>query len=207
MSPENLREIDKSWSEFQEKRPAWLKDKFGQLSDRDIYRCIKEKIIKIEPCVDELAEIITNSNRVDLHLGNLITSFKTTRITQVRFGEPIPKELQEDNHVRDNETFVLHPGHYVLAPTREKLTLPNFITGRMDGRSSGARIGLNVQQAAIFDAGWDGYPMMELANNGNVAIVLQPGDKVCAFTFELLTTAARNAHGGRYHNQTSPEIR
>lgn len=194
------------WYKFEDERPRWLRGKFGQLSDLDIRRCLEEGIIKIEPLdLKRLDKIITNSCKIDFHLGNVITSFKKTQLTEIELGKPVPDELQEDVYVRDGQFYVLHPGDYVLAQTKERLILPNYITARMEGKSSVGRLGLTVQQAAIFDAGWNGIPTMELTNLGIIAVKLRPGVSICAFSFQLLTTPAKKVYSGRYQGQTGPQ--
>lgn len=193
------------WYPFEDKRPEWLKGKSGMLSDRDIRRCLEEEIIRIEP-FPNLKTSLRNSCKIDFHFGNVVTIPKKSQITVIRSGEKIPEELLEVIDIKDGEEFVIHPGDFILAQTKERLVLPDFMAARMEGKSSIARIGIVVQLAAIFDAGWDGIPTMELKHNGIVAKTFIPGDEICAFSFELLTTPAMNIYSGRYQGQTQPKI-
>lgn len=193
------------WYKFEDLRPEWLRGLSGQLSDRDIRRCLEEGIIKIEPLdLTRLDKIIENPCKVDFHLGNVLTAYKKGRITVIRLNEAIPRELQEDIYIRDDESHVLHPGDHFLARTKEKLILPTYISARLEGKSSVARKGIKVEAAAVFDPGWNGVPTLELKHEGVVATEVTPGDEICAFTFMLLTTPAMKPYQGRYQGQSSP---
>jgi len=68
------------------------------------------------------------------------------------------------------------------------LTLPDDIIGRLEGKSSFARLGIVIHQtSARFDPGWDGTAALELRNNSDNDVVIYCGDKICAFSFERLS--------------------
>ena len=197
--------IQRDLQEYEDPRPDWLKGKYGMLSDRDIRGCLEEGIIKIEPLdLEKLEEIIDNSCKIDFHLGNVLTGYVKGKIAVIKLSEPIPRELQEDIYIRDGESHVLHQGDHFLAKTKERLVLPTYIAARIEGKSSVARKGIKVEAAAVFDAGWDGIPTLELKNEGPTAIEVAPGDEICAFTFHLLTSPALKPYQGRYQNQSNP---
>ena len=63
--------------------------------------------------------------------------------------------------------------------------------GRLEGRSSLGRLGIVVHStASIFHAGWDGNCVLELGNLGRMAVKLTPGMRICAMSFEELSSAA-----------------
>lgn len=76
------------------------------------------------------------------------------------------------------ETFVLHPGHFVLGATLEYLCVPNDMAGQVLGRSSWGRLGLVVATAVVVQAGFRGCLTLELANEGSVPLLLRPGLRV-----------------------------
>ncbi len=81
--------------------------------------------------------------------------------------------------------FVLHPGEFVLASTLEYFRFPRDIAGRLEGRSSLGRLGLQVHATAGFvDPGYDGNLTFELINSGNLPIRIAPGfrlGQICFF--------------------------
>ena len=79
----------------------------------------------------------------------------------------------------------MQPGDFALASTVESLELPDDLLGRLEGRSSIARLGITVHStAAVFEPGWVGTATMELSNLGRMAVALYPGMRICAFSFE-----------------------
>lgn len=103
------------------------------LSDRDIRANINSGKIKVEPCD---LETQLSSVGIDLRLGNEFRLFKVTHKSHVdlsKVNTQIDTELVE---VPDGETFMLHPGEFVLGITKETVELPDDIAARIDGRLS-----------------------------------------------------------------------
>ena len=93
--------------------------------------------------------------------------------------------------ITNGSPFVIQPREFVLAITEEEITLPNHIMGRLDGRSSLGRLGLVVHSTAgRFDPGWQGKAVMEFGNMGIMPIILYPGMRIAAMTFETLSSEA-----------------
>ena len=115
----------------------------------------------------------------------------------------------EEIVVNKGEAFIMQPGDFALVTTVENLELPHDLLGRIEGRSSLGRLGIIVHgTASIFDAGWNGKPTMELGNLGTMPIALYPGMRICAFTFEELTSKVDvpyvNKKNNKYAGQKSP---
>src|SRR5204863_8595284 len=111
--------------------------------------------------------------------------------------------------VPEGEPFMMHPGEFALASTMESLELPDDLLGRLEGRSSIARLGITVHStAAVFEPGWVGTATMELSNLGRMAVALYPGMRICAFSFEEVSspvlTPYRNKTGNKYAGQQTP---
>ncbi|MDP2909596.1 MAG: dCTP deaminase [bacterium] len=154
------------------------------LSDREIKQHIQEGVIKINPFPNFKEQLGPCS--LDLHLGNSFKIFKMSRYSFVdlKNGANID-EMMEEIIVKDGGSFIIQPHDFVVAVTQEEITLPVNIMGRLDGRSSLARLGLVIHvTAARFDPGWRGKAVMELGNLGTVPIVLYSGMRICAMTFE-----------------------
>src|SRR4029079_6038618 len=98
-------------------------------------------------------------------------------------------EAMRTIEVPEDEPFIMQPGDFALASTVESLELPNDLLGRLEGRSSIARLGITVHStAAVFEPGWTGTATMELSNLGRMAVALYPGMRICSFTFQQLTS-------------------
>lgn len=160
------------------------------LSDRDIKLAISEKRIVVTPMPDLDSQVGTCT--LDLRLGNTFRVFDHSRHPYI---DPAKKdysnEITKKVVVEDGEPFIMQPGDFVLAVTLERVKIPDNIMGRLEGRSSLGRLGIVVHStASIFDAGWDGNCVLELGNLGRMAVKLTPGMRICAMSFEQLSSSA-----------------
>ncbi|MBI2049357.1 dCTP deaminase [Candidatus Roizmanbacteria bacterium] len=178
------------------------------LSDRDIKNALKTKRIIINPSPDLKSQL--GSCSIDLRLGDTFRVFEHSRNAYI---DPTKKdyarEITREVKVANGENFVMQPGDFVLAVTLESVKIPNDLMGRLEGRSSLGRLGIVVHStASIFDPGWDGKPVLELGNLGRMAVSLTPGMRICAMTFEELTSSAdvpyTNKKAAKYKFQDSP---
>jgi len=160
------------------------------LSDKDIKKYIQEGKIKVEPQPDFAEQL--GPCTLDLHLGNNFKIFKPSQYPYLDLKRNINfEELMEEIQIEDGAPFILQPKDFILATTKEEFTLPDDIMARLDGRSSLGRLGIVVHStAARFDPGWQGKAVMELGNLGIMPVVLYSGMRICALTFETLSTPA-----------------
>ena len=179
------------------------------LSDRDIKKYLSLGIIKITPKPD--LKVALGSCSIDLRLGSTFRIFEHSRYP---YFDPHNKNFSADVtsevEVGASEPFILQPGDFVLATTIESFELPDNLLARLEGRSSLGRLGIVVHStASIFEPGWKGKVVMEMGNMGRIPVALYPGMRVCALTFEQLTTPAQVPYnkkkGAKYVNQKSPE--
>lgn len=160
------------------------------LSDHDIKKALKKRRIVITPKPDIGVQL--GSCSIDLRLGDTFRVFDHSRFP---FIDPNKKDFSNEItkvvKVKKNMPFIMQPGDFVLAVTLENVKIPTDLMGRLEGRSSLGRLGLVVHStASTFDAGWDGKPVLELGNLGRMAIQLTPGMRICAMTFEELSSPA-----------------
>lgn len=179
------------------------------LSDRDIKKYIKEGKIKICPEPDFEKQLGPCS--LDLHLGNSFKLFKHTEHPFIDLNNhttPI-EEMMTEVKITNSKPLILRPGDFLIAVTEEEIILPTDIMGRLDGRSSLGRLGLVVHStAARFDPGWQGKAIMEVGNLGVIPIALYPGIRICAMTFETLSSPAETPYlkqkDHKYAGQIAP---
>jgi dCTP deaminase len=179
------------------------------LSDRDIVKFIKDGKIRITPKPNFKEGLGPCS--LDLHLGN---SFKVFRPSQYPFIDLKRKidleQVMEEIIVKDGFPFILQPRDFVIAVTKEEILLDDDIMGRLDGRSSLGRLGIVVHStAARFDPGWKGKAVMELGNLNIMPVVLYAGMRICAMTFETLSSPAERPYtekkDSKYKKQKSAD--
>lgn len=100
----------------------------------------------------------------------------------------------------------LQPGQFILASTLEKVHLPDWLVGRIEGKSTWARRGLIIHTAGFVDPGFKGQLTLEMTNLSQEIISLKLGDRIAQIAFQRLDTpAARpygsNGLGSHYQNQ------
>jgi dCTP deaminase len=81
----------------------------------------------------------------------------------------------------------LQPGDFALARTLEQVRLPDDIAAEAIGRSSWGRLGLVIATATLIQPGFIGTVTLELANLGNIPMVLYVGMRIAQLTFTQLT--------------------
>ena len=175
------------------------------LSDGTIRRLIGDGTIVINPFDDKLIQPAS----VDVRLGDVFLAFRRHQASHI---DPFEHNdaLMETVVVTDGP-FVLHPSEFALGTTVERLTLPNNIACRVEGKSSLGRLGLLIHATAGFvDAGWtDGQITLELSNVAPLPIKLWPGMKIAQLSFMMMDAPAEKPYGhpdlgSKYQGQSGP---
>lgn len=178
------------------------------LSDRDILKAMEAGRIKIDPAPDLERQL--GSVSIDFRLGNTFMVFEHSRFSFIDPRHPQSiGDAMRTIVVNDDEPFIMQPGDFALASTIETLELADDLLGRLEGRSSIARLGITVHStAAVFEPGWIGTATMELSNLGRMAVALYPGMRICAFSFETVSspvmTPYRVKRNNKYAGQVTP---
>ena len=161
------------------------------LSDRDIKQRIAEGKITIIPFSQDNLQPAS----YDLHLDTEFRVFKphTTEVIDTR--KPVAG-MMEKVLIPDGEAFVLHPGSFALALIQEKTGVDASHVGRLEGKSSLARLGLIIHTTAGFlDPGNCLKLTLELFNASPLPIKLYPGMKIAQLAFETLTSSCERPYG------------
>jgi dCTP deaminase len=175
------------------------------LSDRTIRRLIEKGRIGIEPFDGELVQ----PSSVDVRVDRFFRVFRNSRYPFIDVKEPMD-DLTELVEVGDSEPFILHPGEFVLGSTLERITLPDDLVARLEGKSSLGRLGLLIHSTAGFiDPGWDGHVTLELSNVANLPITIYVGMKIGQLSFVQLSEPAERPYGAealgsKYQGQAGP---
>lgn len=176
------------------------------LSDRDILTAIEAGRIRIDPAPDLKAQL--GSVSVDFRLGTTFMVFEHSRHSFIDPRQPQSiGEAMRTIEVAPDEPFIMQPGDFALASTMESLELADDLLGRLEGRSSIARLGITVHStAAVFEPGWVGTATMELSNLGRMAVALYPGMRICAFSFEQVSSPVMTPYRKKAHNKYAGQI-
>lgn len=175
------------------------------LSDRDITAQIQAERIGLDPFSAEMVQ----PSSVDVRLDRFFRLFDNHRYPFIDPSQDQP-DLTRMVEVDPSEPFILHPGEFVLGATFERVTLPDDVAARLEGKSSLGRLGLLTHSTAGFiDPGFSGHVTLELSNVATLPITLWPGMKIGQLCFFQLSSPAENAYGSqkygsRYQGQRGP---
>jgi len=162
-------------------------------SDRDLHDLIDSGRLGIDPFDPRSVQ----PSSIDLRIGHQFRVFANNRYPYIDVRLPMD-DLTELVEATEEEPFILHPGEFVLAVTLERVSLPNDVVGRLEGKSSLGRLGLLIHSTAGFvDAGWDGYLTLELSNVANLPITIYPGMKIGQISLFQMTSPAQNPYGSQ----------
>jgi dCTP deaminase len=181
------------------------------LSDQDIFEKLMKKEITIHPLLD-LRQI--QGGKVDLRLGNvvyLIKHFEQPCYDPREYGQKI--EYGDIRYIKfctaeEKGAFILQPGDFAVAPLFERIRLPSYIIGRLDGRSSLGRLGVVIHATAGgIDPGYRGHITCELSNLGKVPVALYPLQRIASLTLETLSSKAESIYSKRSDKKYADQLR
>ncbi len=185
------------------------------LSDQDILTAITAGALLVEPPLantDMSAPAPLQPASIEVTLAPRFL-VPTSRLV------PLPIDPRGDQahlfdtaEVEPGQHLVLPPGGFVLGCTEQTFGFSATLAGQLEGKSSLARLGLQVHSTAGFvDPGFHGQITLELSNqNGLWPIGLWPGMRIGQmFVFRLSSPAMRPYGstallGSRYQGQMGP---
>ena len=175
------------------------------LSDGDIKAEIAAGRVGLDPWDPTMVQ----PSSVDVRLDRFFRLFDNHKYPFIDPAVDQP-DLTRLVQVDPDQSFVLHPGEFVLASTFEFVTLPDDVAARLEGKSSLGRLGLLTHSTAGFiDPGFSGHITLELSNVATLPITLWPGMKIGQLCFFRLSSPAEKPYGSqeyssRYQGQRGP---
>lgn len=178
------------------------------LSDRDIFKEIENGNLVFDPIVEHNQ---VSASSIDLRLADIFTvpkplsrGISISIDPSVTSAEDVFNEYARDDVVPSGERFELKPGAFVLGYTLEKVSLPNYLAARVEGRSSMARLGVSIHQTApTVQANFSGQLRLEISNVGPYTVLLEPGTRFCQLIVEKLSSPALSSNVSQFQNQRS----
>jgi dCTP deaminase len=178
------------------------------LSDNEIRRLI-ENYDMVIPFNDSQLQPCS----YDLILGDeftIIVNHGVQRISENRWIDASDKTLHGlAYHTTMNaDQYLIQPRQLVLATTIEKVSIPDFIAAKFEGKSSLGRLGLGTHVTAGFiDAGFIGQITLEMQNVSDYPIMVRKGMKIGQLSFCKLSSPASRPYGSKqlgshYQNQS-----
>lgn len=163
------------------------------LSDGTIKDNIKSGKIVIEPFNAEQLQPAS----YDLTLGDTVLIFDTVNHTEIDVKQPIDDMMRTIKPNKDGY-FVIHPNEFMLAHVQEITGVDSSHVGRLEGKSSLARLGLVIHTTAGFlDPGNRLRMTLEIVNLGDLPIRLYPGMKIAQIAFEMLDKPCEKPYGSK----------
>jgi dCTP deaminase len=175
------------------------------LSDRSIRGEIEAGRIVIDPYDEGLVQ----PSSVDVRVDRRFRVFHNRRYGYIDVRQPM-EDLTELVQTEGDEPFILHPGEFVLGQTLERVTLPDDLVARLEGKSSLGRLGLLIHSTAGFvDSGFSGNLTLELSNVANLPITIYHGMPIGQISFMRMDSPVERPYGDRenaskYQGQEEP---
>ena len=177
------------------------------LSDVDLKEAIANKEIEISG----ISPLYIGPSSVDLHLDNkakiMPTGTQYNEAIDISDGESIKKLFVDYNGW---DSITISPRELYILSTVEKITLPNNIVAFLQGRSSIARVGLQVHAAGFFDPNFSGTATLEVSNLTNHPIKIPKHTRICQMVFMQTKSPAEIGYDkksdSKYQNQSGPKL-
>ncbi len=165
----------------------------GMFVDCEIYRLLERKNVVVSPLIS-LEQI--GSSSLDVRLGTSFQIFNRTGRGFIDFTDEESTNTFQNNSKSIDldflESITIHPGQFVLGHTMEYIKLEENLAAEIEGRSSFARMGLEIHMTAGFiDPGFEGVITLEIFNAGTMPVVLYPGMRIAQLRFIPVNTPAR----------------
>lgn len=172
------------------------------LSDKDIRAAIKSKdIILSSP-----SPLYIGPASLDLHLKGTAKRLKK--------GFDVVLDCHKDNSEHfeefEFEDLVVEPNDFFILSTIEQIGFSRKMAGFIQGRSSLARLGLNIHAAGFFDPGFFGTATLEVSNFTSRPIVIYNGMRICQMVFAPTSSPVEVSYADKkdqkYNGQIVPTL-
>ena len=179
------------------------------LSDGELKLAIAGEELVISPPLPDNGDQIQPAS-IDLRLGGSIWTQK-----EPVNGEPndgaindtseasfrrYMAEYTEHTSIANTGGFLLRPGDFIITETLEHIRLSRLLSGRVEGKSRLARMGVGVHLTAPkIDPGFNNHITLELFHMGRRPVFLQHGTPICTLLVERLGLPAGNQYRGIFN--------
>ena len=180
------------------------------LSDGELQLAIARGELDITPPITDDGDQIKAAS-IDLRLGGAIWTQKEPDDSQPHDGAIndisgagfayYMENYTERTDIANTGGFLLRPGDFVITETLERIRLSRLLSGRVEGRSRLARMGVGVHiTAPKIDPGFNNHITLELFHMGRRPIFLQYGAAICTLLVERLGIPAGDPYRGMFND-------
>ena len=174
------------------------------LSDREIKLALESGDLIIDPPPPVGSDLLQPAS-IDLRIDSKIRTFKedvNTAATTLNMSI-----LNVDAYIENNtdevdislKPFTLKPGDFIIGRTLERVYLSNILSGRVEGRSRLARMGIGVHLTAPkIDPGFNNRITLEIFHVGKRHVEIPGGMAICTLLLERLGFPAGHSYSGGF---------
>ena len=171
------------------------------LSDIKIKDLLEKGELSITP---KPAEKDIRPNAIRVHLCHTLIKYEDQTVDPTK--DP---EIQYSTINLTHQSYTLKPGEFILGSTIESIKTPRDICGVLDGRSTLARLGLNIHiTAAVTDGLYEDARTitLEIQNAGNMHLVLSHKMPIGSLLFAKLDQPVGQNTQDRYKDQKGATV-
>jgi dCTP deaminase len=152
---------------------------------------LRDRISRGHILIDPYDEKLIQPNSIEIRLGNHFVWYeKSDEIIDPYAKDTVTGGVGELHA----DSFVLHPGQFILAETYERIGLPDNIVATIEGKSSIARLGVTLHQTGGWiDAGFRGTITLEMCNVNSRPVKVYAGMPIGQLVF-YTTERAENPY-------------
>lgn len=186
-----------------------------QLSDKDIYKAMVKGdllFVGVNPKYPFVKEKQVQPASVDLRLGNRIIRFKENiQNFDIKNIKEIDKYL-DVQYINEGEVIEVKPNEILFAQIYEQISIPDYMSARVEGRSRVARLGISVHCTGDYiNPGFAGAMPLQIINHNYFPVVLYPYISICQMILYRLSDEPLVSYLQRsvlpyntYYNETNP---
>lgn len=166
---------------------------------------IREAIASGQLAIENLQDEAIQPASIDLHLGNQFRLAIPGGII-----DPYDEQSIEDAFTPEfvrNGRFVFHPHDFLIAVTKDVVSVDVALGAQVDGKSGVGRLGILVHLTTGFiDPGFNGPVTLEMVNLGARPVWLYPGMFIGQLVTWRLDSPADAPYNGGYVGSTGPVL-
>jgi len=164
------------------------------LSDQDIGRELAYGDLDVSPV--DLDEQLQPAS-LDIRLGDVFGVYEFPEEKKhIDVREDDIDEFLVEKEIGEEGWFVVEPDKFYLANTKEEISIPDYLEAELMGRSSLARLGIEIHQTAgLFDPGFsDSDGVLEITNVLGKPVKLYTGMRIGQLVFKRLESRSNNPY-------------
>jgi deoxycytidine triphosphate deaminase len=181
------------------------------LSDRDIKTLLPEmrlhcpepahqfdEAAQVQPCSVDLriAGVFWKPSRRRLWWRRLMRRDVAVDLRRSQIHDLDPLRDWKRVELKEGETLTIRPRQAVMGRIYERFRMPEGYAGKIEGRSSFARLGLAVHCTGDFiNPGWEGFMPLQLVNSGPYPIRITPYLDICQLMIVRLSDLPERSYG------------